>query len=125
MQFYLVIALLFAMLVSLFAVQNAVQVDILFLFWRIESISLVVVILGSAFIGACVAGLIGFVNQLRLRKKMKGAVVDVERLEAENYYLRKQLEEKKTAAGKTAPIEKTGPADITREPAEDHSNNCR
>lgn len=95
MQIYLVMALLFAILVSLFAVQNAVQVDILFLFWRIQSLSLVVVILGSALVGACVAGLVGFVKQLRLRKRMKAMAIDVERLEAENYYLRKQLDEKK------------------------------
>ncbi len=92
MQLYLVVALLFAIMVSLFAVQNAVQVDILFLFWRIESISLVVVILGSAFLGAGVAGLVGFVNQLRLRKQVKAAAGNIERLEAENYYLRKQAE---------------------------------
>lgn len=97
MQIYLFVALLFAILVSLFAVQNAVQVDILFLFWRIERVSLVVVILGSALVGACVAALVGFVKQLRLRKRNKAMGVDVERLEAENYYLRKQLEDKKGA----------------------------
>lgn len=105
MQIYLVMALLFAILVSLFAVQNAVKVDILFLFWRIENVSLVVVILGSAFVGACVAGLVGFVKQLMLRKKVRASAIDVDRLEAENYYLRKQLEEKKAPAEETAPVE--------------------
>ncbi|TLM99762.1 LapA family protein [bacterium] len=118
MQLYLLIALLFAMLVALFAVQNAVQVDILFLLWRIESISLVVVILGSAFIGACIAGLVGFVKQLRLHKKVRAAAIDVERLEAENYYLRRQLEDKKE------PGEKIMPGEIPGEPAEDEKNTC-
>jgi uncharacterized integral membrane protein len=116
MQFYLLTALLFAMLVALFAVQNAVEVDILFLFWRLENISLVVVILGSAFIGACIAGLVGFVRQLRLRKRVRAAALDVERLEAENYYLRKQLEEKR------GPGEKTASGVMSGEPAEDEKH---
>lgn len=105
MQIFLVLALLFALLVSLFAVQNAVRVDILFLFWRIQAVSLVVVILGSAFVGACVAGLVGFVKQLRLRKSIRALAVDVDRLEAEGFYLRKQLEDRKVSVEKTAPVE--------------------
>jgi len=51
MQFYLVSALVFSLLVAIFAVQNTDIVTIRFLTFQ-SSVSLVLVILGSAAIGA-------------------------------------------------------------------------
>ena len=56
-QFYLVLALILAIGVTIFATQNAVQVQIRFLVWQFES-SLPVVIFGSVAVGALLAGLI-------------------------------------------------------------------
>lgn len=67
MQVYLVLALLFSLCIAVFAVQNASQVNINLFFWQLNNISLVLVIFGSALIGALVAGLFGIVKQIKLR----------------------------------------------------------
>ena len=54
MQFYWILALVFALIVAIFAIQNASLVDIRFLNWEFADISLVLVILGSAVIGAVI-----------------------------------------------------------------------
>ena len=51
MQGYLVSALIFALLVAIFAIQNTTVVVINFLMWEFHT-SLVLVILGSALLGA-------------------------------------------------------------------------
>lgn len=66
---YLILALVFALIVAVFAVQNAVPVSIRFLAWGFET-SLVYVILGSAALGALSAGLPGLFKQLSLRLKL-------------------------------------------------------
>jgi len=63
MQFYLITALVFALLVAVFAIQNTETVVIQFLAWSF-SISLVLVILGSAAVGALVLYLFSLVKQI-------------------------------------------------------------
>ncbi|MDD2401179.1 MAG: LapA family protein [Clostridia bacterium] len=62
MQFYLVSSLLFAMIVALFAIQNTEIVIIKFLAFEF-SVSLVLVILGSAIIGALILYLLSLFKQ--------------------------------------------------------------
>ncbi|WP_084296121.1 LapA family protein [Desulfitibacter alkalitolerans] len=71
MQAYLVGALLFAVLVAIFAIQNVRPVDIRFLTWQIQEISLVLVILGSASIGAVVVFFLGTVKQISNHRQIK------------------------------------------------------
>lgn len=66
MQMYFVIALIFATLVAIFAVQNSTPVHIKFLFWEIPRISQVLVILGAAIVGALAALFISISKQVRL-----------------------------------------------------------
>ena len=66
MQIYFVIALIFAAMVAVFAIQNSTPVHIQFLFWEIPSISQVLVILGAAIIGALTALSVSMSKQLRL-----------------------------------------------------------
>lgn len=68
--FYLVIALILALAVAVFAVQNASSVQVNFLTWHFES-SLVVVILLSAALGAVVTVLLGIPRALRDRRQLK------------------------------------------------------
>lgn len=91
MPVYLVLGLIFAIAVALFAVQNATRVDITLLVWQLKSISLVLVILGSALIGAISAGLFGIVKQLKLIKKLRDCknIMNAQELEIE--YLKKKL----------------------------------
>ena len=55
MQKYILIVLVIALLVALFAVQNALRVDIRFLWWTFPQVSLVMIML-SSFTGSVFAG---------------------------------------------------------------------
>lgn len=57
MQFYIVATLFFALLIAIFAVQNAGPVSIKLFFWAVPNIPLVLVILGTTLCGL-VAGII-------------------------------------------------------------------
>ncbi len=91
MQFYLVLGLIFAIAVAVFAVQNATRVDITLFFWQLKDISLVLVILGSALIGAGAAGLFGAVKQLKTAKNMRSYKAQVESQSAEIEYFQRKL----------------------------------
>ncbi|MDN5347872.1 MAG: hypothetical protein PWP65_1436 [Clostridia bacterium] len=84
MQLYLVGALLFALLVAIFAVQNSAPVDIRFLTWEFRQISLVIVILGSAAVGAVFVLCLGLLKQFRLARTLRN-------VQAENKKLTEQL----------------------------------
>lgn len=90
MPVYLVLGLIFAIAVAVFAVQNATRVDITLLVWQLKGISLVLVILGSALIGAISAGLFGIVKQLKLIKKMRDYKNLMDTQELEIQYLKKK-----------------------------------
>lgn len=90
MPVYLVLGLVFSIAVAVFAVQNSTRVDITLLLWQLKSISLVLVILGSALIGALSAGLFGIVKQIRLNKKIKDYRTLVETQDLEIEYLKKK-----------------------------------
>lgn len=71
MQFLSVLAIFFALVVAIFAVQNAGPVEIKFLTWQFRRISLVLVILGSAAFGALVIFLLGAVKQVRQAREIR------------------------------------------------------
>lgn len=71
MQLYLPAVLIFALLIAVFAVQNAVPVDIQFLSWRFPGISLALVIFGSLVIGALFAFILGLFRQARLGRQVR------------------------------------------------------
>lgn len=89
MQVYLVGALLFALLVAIFAVQNTIAVPVTFLLWKFN-LSLVLVILGAASFGALCVFLVGMFKNLSVWRKQRD-------LEGKNKILNekvKELEEK-------------------------------
>ncbi|MBE3589229.1 MAG: LapA family protein [Firmicutes bacterium] len=69
MTWYLVVFLLFALGVAVFAAQNGQTVDVRLLMWRMNT-TLAVVVLGAAFAGAVITASIGAVAQLRLRWRL-------------------------------------------------------
>ncbi|MBO8138090.1 MAG: LapA family protein [Desulfotomaculum sp.] len=93
MQVYIILGLIFALAVAVFAVQNATAVDINFLGWSFSDISLVLVILSSAAGGALITTLFGLPKQLRTMMKMR-------ELLAENQRLARELNELKSVTGK-------------------------
>jgi len=83
LQVYLVGALIFALLVAVFAIQNSTTVDIRFLFWSFERISIVLVVLGSAVAGALFMLLISLVRQVRMVRRVRELRIDNQKLSAE------------------------------------------
>ncbi|HLT57747.1 MAG: lipopolysaccharide assembly protein LapA domain-containing protein [Limnochordales bacterium] len=80
MQLLLIIALLFALAVAVFAVQNAEPITVNLIRWQLET-SLVVVVVGSAAAGALVAGVFGFIRQVRASWRIRQLQGQVHRLE--------------------------------------------
>ena len=78
-QFYLILALVLATLVAIFAVQNAQEVNVRFLVWTFQS-SVVVVILISLGVGALLAALISLPQMLRARRRFTESERRLERL---------------------------------------------
>jgi len=72
MQFYGLLALIFTLLIAIFAVQNAVPVDIYFLIWKFPQVSLVIVIFASALAGALIMVFLGILRYFKnLRKQSR------------------------------------------------------
>ncbi len=88
MQIYLITALLFSLLVAVFAVQNTEIVTIRFITWQF-SVSLVLVILGSAIVGALALYFLGLFKQV-------GAWFKIRQLDGKKKDLEKQLEKLET-----------------------------
>ncbi|MGI6684987.1 MAG: LapA family protein [Bacillota bacterium] len=86
MQLLLIFALIFALGVATFAVQNATPVEISFLFYRFQDISLVVVILISVLTGALIVFLLSLVKQITYLRKIHA-------LERRNEMLEKEIKQ--------------------------------
>jgi uncharacterized integral membrane protein len=78
-QAALIVSLVLATLVALFAVQNAGPVTLRFGFWSMET-SLVVVILVAAAAGAAMASLLGLPGWNRDRRRLRAQARELEAL---------------------------------------------
>lgn len=85
-QLYLFTALVLAVLVATFAVQNAVPVTVRFLVWNFES-SLVVVILLAAGVGAFASALVSLPQTVRAWARLRQRETEVARLEGQVRHL--------------------------------------
>jgi len=91
MQIYFVMALIFAVLVAIFAIQNSTPVHVQFLFWEIQRISQVLVILGAAAIGALIVLFMGAGKQIRLIWQVRQLTQQNSQLKNEHQQLKQQL----------------------------------
>lgn len=80
MQWTVVIGLLFALLVGVFAIQNNIPVTLKFFSWQFET-SLAVVAIGGLALGALLIGILGVVNQLKSRMKIRALNNKIKSLE--------------------------------------------
>jgi uncharacterized integral membrane protein len=71
-----------AVAIAVFALQNADQVTVRFLAWRIEGAPLAAVILASVAVGAMVVSLVGVVQRWKLRGKLRALEAHLKSLEA-------------------------------------------
>jgi uncharacterized integral membrane protein len=78
-QAALIFSLILAILVALFAVQNAGPVTLRFGFWSVET-SLVVVILVATVAGAAMASLVGLPGWIRDRRRLRAQARELEAL---------------------------------------------
>lgn len=95
MDWKFVLALVFALIVAVFALQNAVAVDISFLTMEL-SISQALVILISAAFGALAVLLLSLVRWIKCQTKIISQTKSISALEQENKVLKMRLEEKLT-----------------------------
>jgi uncharacterized integral membrane protein len=65
MQFLWVVMLFFALIVAVFAVQNAAAVPLHVLFWNFHA-SLALIMIGSAFVGALFSSLLSLFRKRRM-----------------------------------------------------------
>ena len=90
MQGFLIIGIVFALIIAIFSIQNAVPVSLSFFSWQFNT-SLVVVILGAVALGALVMGIFGSIKQFRLKRKMNRLKNSNEELKKANRDLADQL----------------------------------
>lgn len=94
MDWKFVIALIFAVIVAVFAVQNAATVDINF-FTAELVLSQALVILISAMLGALVVAAISLVRQVKLKSKIRALSKTISTLEDENKKLNLKIGEQR------------------------------
>jgi len=92
---YLIAGLIFALLVAIFAVQNAQPVPVRFLVWGLE-VPLALVIVGMAAAGGLLVGLTVLVRQVGLGFRLWNARAEHRRLEGERRQLEERLQTLKT-----------------------------
>lgn len=90
-MFYLVLALVFALAVAIFAINNAAPVAIKFLVWQFPETSLALVVLGSAVLGATCIGLLALFKQIGFSVKAWELQARIRRLEGEKAKLEEEL----------------------------------
>ncbi|MDD4170478.1 MAG: LapA family protein [Desulfotomaculaceae bacterium] len=80
-QVSLVMVIVFALIVSIFAIQNTERVDIYFLFWQIQEVSKVLIILVSAASGALIMLFLGLIWQYKQVKRIRRLETELKHLE--------------------------------------------
>ncbi len=88
----LVVAIVFLLLVVVFAVQNAQMVNIVFFGWALN-INLALVVLGSASIGVLVGAVWVWFRQLSVRAKVKALTKELTEEREKSLRLDKALQE--------------------------------
>lgn len=95
--FYLILALVFSLVIAIFAIANTEPVTVNYIFGR-EDVSLVILILGSAFAGALVMGLISLFRSIRTalafrqaRQERTALQRQISELEEEKVFLQAEL----------------------------------
>ncbi|MEN2467674.1 lipopolysaccharide assembly protein LapA domain-containing protein [Ornithinibacillus sp. FSL M8-0202] len=69
-QTYVIVAIIFVILVAIFAVMNVSPVQVTYFFWQVES-PLILVILFSVLMGGMITAAVGMVRMFKLQKEIK------------------------------------------------------
>ncbi|MCC3357320.1 LapA family protein [Bacillus sp. REN16] len=101
-QWNLILGLIFALIIAIFAVVNVDSVRVNFVFGYTE-IPLILIILGSALLGGLIVGMFGILRQFKQQRQIK-------KLEKELQQLNGTMVEE-TPSGKSTEVETTEKAD--------------
>ena len=104
MQVQLILFFIAALLVAAFALQNTMPVIVKILFWE-ANLSLVIVIIGSAALGAISLFAIDMAKQLRVNREMKEVNEKLEALTKEKEELERNLAAYTQGIHPPAPVE--------------------
>lgn len=69
-QTYVIIAIIFVILVAIFAVMNVSPVQVTYFFWQVES-PLILVILFSVLMGGIITAAVGMVRMFKMQREIK------------------------------------------------------
>ncbi len=83
MQFRMIISLVFAIIIAIFAIMNSGAVTIHLFLWKLENVSLAMVILASAIFGAVLVYLSGTVSTLKRKKQIKNLEQEIKKVNSE------------------------------------------
>lgn len=83
MQWYVAVAALITLAVSVFAIQNSQQVALKFLTWELPSFPLVLLIFFSAVTGVLITLLFNVAKQLRLSMQIRDLQSRIKKMEKE------------------------------------------
>ena len=92
MSWKFVLSLIFALIVAVFAIQNATAVEVNFLAWEV-SISQALIILMSAIFGAIAVLLLSLMKQIKLKANIRSDKKTITSLKNENQPLKGNVEE--------------------------------
>jgi uncharacterized integral membrane protein len=115
-QFIVIVALVFSILIAIFAVQNTTAVDVQFLTARAEAVAVSVLVLVAAAIGAVVMLLLGTAREVSIRWQHRATSHQLKQAQARVA----QLEAAQTAAA-PEPTAVSATTDEKPPPAESHS----
>lgn len=113
MSWKFILSLLFAVLVAIFAIQNAETVNIKFITWQV-SISQALVILVSAMFGAIIAMMISMVQHMKLKATIRTGNKRISTLEQENQQWNRKSEEAAAKAREAAAAAQTSEANVNQ-----------
>ena len=106
MSWKFVLSLIFALVVAVFALQNAAAVDVNFLVWNVN-VSQALIVLISAIFGALAVLLLSLVKQMKLKSSIRGDKKTITSLQNEIQRMKQNLEQasvKPAAAEATAGV---------------------
>ncbi len=125
-SFYLILALIFSLLIAIIALANNDTVTVSYLFGRCD-VSLILLILGSAFAGALVVGLFSLFRTIRsafafreMRQRQEALQKQVKSLEEEKLFLEAKLSRHSSVPEDEEPLKTEG---TETETGQDHKNN--
>ncbi|EJO5347845.1 LapA family protein [Clostridium botulinum] len=88
-----VLSLIMALIVAIFAIQNAAAIPIKILFWQVN-LSLAIIILVSVIIGAVITGIMSIKKEMAIKKQNKELLNKMKELEKNNTDLMENLDQK-------------------------------